>query len=355
MNDGTLVLGRFFGIPLKLHWTFALLIAYVLFNVIVNDSMAFLWYVAFLFACVVFHEYGHALMAKRYKIITKDIILSPIGGVARLENLPEKPLQEMAIALAGPMVNLIFALGLFLILKSRGDDFSLPQNNINSVVGINDYLFTGMLINVALFLFNLVPAFPMDGGRVLRALLAWKLGRSKGTKIATQVGRLLALVFILIGIYYQEYMLAFVGVFIIMMARVELNEVLMVEKLSKLMVRDFMRIDFTKLHIGDPIESAILKYKHEGEGNFVVFDSLNYVAGTIPSQFIAKANSDDAHSDQVSKWMSDKIVYTTEDTTLKTVFEIMNKQGVAIMIVGDQNSITGVIDREAVLRALNVF
>ena len=103
--EGTLTIGRFFNIPLKIHWSFILLLAYVLFNVIANDSLVFLGYVGFLFLCVVLHEYGHAIAARKYGVKTKDIILSPIGGVARLETLPEKPIQELIIAFAGPFVN----------------------------------------------------------------------------------------------------------------------------------------------------------------------------------------------------------------------------------------------------------
>jgi Zn-dependent protease len=108
LKEGTLTLGTFFGIPLKLHWSFALLLIYVGYNVITENSYFFLWNVLFLFFCVVLHEYGHALMAKKYKITTRDIILSPIGGVARLEQLPEKPKQELAIAFAGPRIGHIF-------------------------------------------------------------------------------------------------------------------------------------------------------------------------------------------------------------------------------------------------------
>ena len=114
--EGTLTIGRFFNIPLKIHWSFILLLAYVLFNVIANDSLVFLGYVGFLFLCVVLHEYGHAIAARKYGVKTKDIILSPIGGVARLETLPEKPIQELIIAFAGPFVNLLLAIAITVAL-----------------------------------------------------------------------------------------------------------------------------------------------------------------------------------------------------------------------------------------------
>ena len=211
-KDNSVTLGRnhhhwdIFQYPLKLHWSFALLLAYVLFNVVTNDSFTIVGIVAFLFLCVVLHEYGHALMAKRFKVNTKDIILSPIGGVARLERLPEKPAQELVIALAGPAVNLLLASLLLLVLVLTGFDWNTVQNPGVVTPDFTDYLVIGLYINVMLFGFNLVPAFPMDGGRVLRSLLALKYGRSKATQIAGWVGRIIALFLLptdfIIGIIY---------------------------------------------------------------------------------------------------------------------------------------------------------
>src|SRR5205807_2231720 len=149
-----------------------------------------------LFACVVLHEFGHAFAAKAFGINTPDITLLPIGGVARLERMPEEPVQELIIAAAGPAVNVIIAGCLFL----TGGRFVYPPS---PGMGLHDVVLT---INVVLVLFNLLPAFPMDGGRVLRALLATRLSYARATQIAASIGQACAFIFGLLGLMNGNYM-----------------------------------------------------------------------------------------------------------------------------------------------------
>jgi Zn-dependent protease len=353
LREGTITLGHFFGIPLKLHWTFALLIAYVLYVVYIQESYLFLAFIFFMFFCVVLHEYGHALMARHYSIETKDIILSPIGGVARLARLPDKPKQELAIAFAGPLVNLVLSIVIGIYLFVVENNVTLIPFDFFKSNDWSDYVRLALTTNVALFALNLIPAFPMDGGRVLRALLAIKMGKSKATMWAARIGRVLAVGFVLIGVFYHEYMFAIIGVFIFVMAGAESRDVQIIEKLAATLVKDFMRIEFTKLHIGDKMANAFEILKRNGETNFLVYDSLGYIAGSLPAQFIMVAANERKLDESCNQWMSEKVFYILPDDHLKLAFDLMNNNGSALLVVKNEvEEVVGVIDREAINRAL---
>jgi Zn-dependent protease len=194
-------LGTAFGIGIYVHWTFLLLLGWVgwksLDNAPPEVAVFMLGLTLAVFGCVVLHELGHALMARYFGIATRDITLYPIGGVARLERMSERPIEELLIALAGPAVNVVIA-GLLFVGLSILQPFSFEEH----LPGWYGESFLGalMMVNIVLVLFNLVPAFPMDGGRVLRAILATRLGLVRATQIAAWLGAILALVFFLIGI-----------------------------------------------------------------------------------------------------------------------------------------------------------
>jgi Zn-dependent protease len=175
---------RIAGIQLRIHVTFLLLIIWLALGPV--SSAVF---VLLLFLCVVLHEFGHAFAAKGYGINTPDITLLPIGGVARLERMPEEPKQELVIAIAGPLVNVIIAACLYLVIGARGR--VAPETAVES----GDMLVGLFQINVWLVLFNLLPAFPMDGGRVLRALLASRMSFARATQVAATVGQAFAFIF----------------------------------------------------------------------------------------------------------------------------------------------------------------
>src|SRR5215210_7733529 len=177
---GSFKIGRAFGIDVKVHWTFFLLLAFFAYlgyretgslaNALVTSAI-----IVALFVCVLLHEFGHSLVAQRLGLEVPDITLLPIGGLARLKSLPEKPWDEVKIAVAGPLVNVVLAPIFFAGALALGANLSSPVNIIEggSIGQILAYL---GYINVALVVFNMIPAFPMDGGRVLRGLLATRLG-----------------------------------------------------------------------------------------------------------------------------------------------------------------------------------
>src|SRR3712207_3371879 len=216
---GAFKIGRVAGIDLKVHWTFFLLLAYFAFagyqgsGSVINALVTALVIVA-LFVCVVLHEYGHSLVAQRLGIEIEDITVLPIGGVARLKSLPDKPWDEVKIAVAGPLVNVVLAPIFFAIALLLG---ASPLDIANIVQGGNSlgqiFAYLGF-INVALVLFNLIPAFPLDGGRVLRGLLATRLGAVRATDISSAIGQFFAFAFFLIGLLGGNFLLALVAVFI---------------------------------------------------------------------------------------------------------------------------------------------
>jgi Zn-dependent protease/CBS domain-containing protein len=207
-------IGEVGGISVYLHATFLLLVAWLVITHWVQGhslavALAGLGFTVALFASVLLHEFGHAFTAKKYGIQTRDITLLPIGGVARLQRVPEEPKQELWIAFTGPTVNLVIAGVLFAcLLLTHGMQ---PLSRLTVTAG--SFIERVMVVNFALAFFNLLPAFPMDGGRVLRALLARRMDFARATQIAAGVGQAMALVFGLIGILNNPFLL-FIALFV---------------------------------------------------------------------------------------------------------------------------------------------
>lgn len=205
----TLKVATFFNIPLRVHITFPLIL--LLFGIEGwahggwRDAVWGMWFVLLIFACVVLHEMGHSLQARRYGVVVRDIVLLPIGGMARAERIPESPREEIVVAISGPLVNFTIA-GIIALARWL---LGLP------LLAEDDFVSNLLIVNLALGIFNLVPAFPMDGGRILRGLLAMWMPYLKATRIAKDVGLLIALLFILAGFVYIELsMLPLIAVFI---------------------------------------------------------------------------------------------------------------------------------------------
>src|ERR1700680_2810658 len=202
---------RVAGIQLRIHVTFLLLIGWLAFGYYAEGGSAAaagrVFFILLLFVCVILHEFGHAFAAKAFGINTPDITLLPIGGVARLERMPEEPKQELIIAVAGPAVNVIIALALAFTIDWRAVIEPRVAESQNMAVQL-------LAMNVWLVLFNLLPAFPMDGGRILRALLATRMPYARATQIAASIGQGCAFVFGFLGLMGGNYMLIFIALFV---------------------------------------------------------------------------------------------------------------------------------------------
>jgi Zn-dependent protease/CBS domain-containing protein len=244
------------GIPIRVHATFLIFLVFVFLALARGQgSAAAIETVGFflaLFACVVLHELGHALTARRFGVRTRDITLLPIGGVARLERIPEKPSQEIAVALAGPAVNFLIAAVLLTILLAGGasrllEDPAALQKN---------FLARLLAYNVFLALFNLIPAFPMDGGRVLRAVLATRLDYLRATQIAANVGQGIAFLFGLAGLFGNPFLL-FIALFVFIGAGQEAAAVQMRSAFEGVPVSRAMIRDFRALRGDEPLSRAV--------------------------------------------------------------------------------------------------
>src|SRR5574339_430564 len=250
-------LGRFAGIDVFVHATFLLLLGWVGYSQWLESQdwgevLNGILFILALFLCVVLHEYGHALTARKYGIRTRDITLYPIGGVARLERLPDKPIEELWVALMGPAVNLVIAVVLFAILALSGSSNLMQDLTLTS----GSFLARLMTLNISLLLFNLIPAFPMDGGRVLRALLAMRLEYVRATQIAANVGQGLAFLFGLIGLFRNPFLL-FIALFVWIGASQEASMVQMRNSISGIPVTHAMQTKFETLSPSDRLERVV--------------------------------------------------------------------------------------------------
>jgi Zn-dependent protease len=224
----SLKLGKFFGVDTYVHGTFWLLPLFVFVSGAAAGNPAGavgeVLFLFTLFGCVVLHEVGHALAARYYGVRTRDITLYPIGGVASLERMPEKPRQEIVIALAGPAVNVVIAAGIFAGLL--GGLVAMPVSfDLTALDLLDGFVVRLMALNVGLVLFNLIPAFPMDGGRVLRAMLATVMSRVDATRAAVCVGSGLAAAGALYGLYDHNFMLVIAAGVVFLLGQAELAAV----------------------------------------------------------------------------------------------------------------------------------
>jgi len=237
-------IGHILGIRLQVHVTFLLLLGWVAMSYYaerqdLGDALYGVGFILTVFGIVVLHELGHALAARRFGIRTRDITLLPIGGVARLERMPDDPREELIVALAGPAVNVVLAA---LIAATMYVATGTPVLGEVSFTG-GDLLRNLLWVNVVLAGFNMVPAFPMDGGRVLRALLAMRLSYVRATQVAASVGQALALVFVFAGLFVNPF-LVFIGLFVWMGAAGEASMVQMKSSLGGIPVSQAMISDF---------------------------------------------------------------------------------------------------------------
>jgi Zn-dependent protease/CBS domain-containing protein len=301
---GSFKVGRAFGIDVKVHWTFLLLLAFFGFAAYqrsgsLSSALVTVGIVVALFFCVLLHEYGHSLVAQRLGIGVADITLLPIGGLARLKSLPERPWDEVKIAVAGPLVNVVLAPVFFGIALLLGDNLMRPANILEGVQSAGQVFAYLGLINVALVLFNLIPAFPMDGGRVLRGLLATRLGPVRATDISSAVGQFFAAAFFLIGLLGGNFLLALVAVFIFFGASGEAQLVRQRELTRGLAVSDVMgtrpRLEtVTPYHtFGQVLDSVIHGYQED----FPVVDEAGNLAGMLTrNEIMTAAHSPDRYA-----------------------------------------------------------
>ena len=342
----SLYLGRISGIKISVHWTFLILIFWIVFANMRTGSNAeeIMWSIAFvlaIFACVILHELGHALMAQRFKIKTREISILPIGGVAQLESVPEKPKEELLVALAGPAVNVVIA-GILYPFVSMNRDMAELQTL--SRIGPENFFISLMTVNLWLALFNLIPAFPMDGGRVLRALLGFKLSHAKATNIAASVGQVLAMVFVFLGFFTNPFLI-FIGFFIFLGAQSEAIYARSKFMLQGYRVSDVLMEDIPVMDNNTSVGDAASKLLNSQNKNFVVTREGKAV-GTLSREQIIKALGERGSNVAVDDVMDDKVITLSPEMPLEEAWQLLQQNRKPLMLVMADGQLTGVVDDE---------
>ncbi len=279
--QGAMTMGQAAGIDIRVHWTFLLLLIWAGWQHLSlgHGASAALVGVAFMvavFGCVVLHELGHALTARAFGVGTRDITLYPIGGVASLERIPDEPREELLVALAGPAVNVGIAIVLA-ILVGLSDGLAGVEATPSVGAGLVANL---LFVNIALAVFNLIPAFPMDGGRVLRAFLAMRIERARATRVAASVGQGVAILLGVVGLFVNWFLL-FIALFVYIGAEQEARAVQAKGAMRGATVSDAMVRRVRALHPDAPLKEAMEELLAGEQIDFPVVDSKGHYTGML--------------------------------------------------------------------------
>ncbi len=346
-------LGRFAGIDVYVHATFVLLIGWVGYNYWLQTqewSKVFIGilFIFALFVCVILHEYGHALTARKYGIRTRDITLYPIGGVARLERMPDRPIEELWVALAGPAVNLVIA-GILIVYLSLTNSLS-PITSLGLAQG--SFLERLMALNVYLALFNLIPAFPMDGGRVLRALLALKLDYVQATQVAAYIGQGIAFIFGFVGLFSNPFLI-FIALFVWIGAAQEANMVQVRNSLGGIPVTRAMQTDFNMLTPSDTLGRAVELILSGSQQDFPVVED-GRVEGILDRDTLISALSKNGQSTVVAEVMHRNLPEIDSHDMVETALTRLQASGSKTLPVTHLGQLVGLITAENITEFLMI-
>lgn len=343
----SITIARIAGSEIRIHLTFLLLLAWIgIAQYSVGGAEAAIdtvFFIVAVFACVVLHELGHALAARRFGISTPDITLLPIGGLARLSRIPEKPSEEIVIAIAGPAVNVVIAAMLFLIFSAQFEPASISEID-NPTFGFATRL---AVVNIFLVLFNLIPAFPMDGGRVLRAVLALSLGRRRATEIAAKIGQALAFAFGFLGLISGNAILVFIAIFVYLAASGEAGQVSLLEAARGVPVRRAMISAFESLGPQSTVDDAANALIRTTQREFPVVDGGGNLRGFLTRDAMIKALHSTGPQTPVIGVMTDKIPTVRHNQSLALAVRLMQeRQAPLIGVTDDDGHLVGYISQE---------
>jgi Zn-dependent protease/predicted transcriptional regulator len=349
MKSWSLHVGKYLGIDVYIHWTFWILILWIVLAHIggggaLGQALQGVLFILALFVCVVMHEFGHALTARRFGIATRDVTLYPIGGVSSLEKLPDDPRQELLVAIAGPAVNLIIAGLLWLILNATGQQFDLAKISGAKDVTEIPFLWGLFYANLMLPIFNLIPAFPMDGGRALRALLSMFIGRLNATRVAALIGQFLAIAFVFLGLFFN-FWLVFIGLFIFLGASGETAMEQTKMALGSLTVRDALMHQFTTFSPHSTLGEASEALLNGQDTTFVVLDNGEPI-GLLTVKEIVKGLAESGTRVQISAFMNRDFLTVSPDMKLFDLLMELTEKGETAAVVVDRDSHVALIDRQ---------
>jgi Zn-dependent protease/CBS domain-containing protein len=334
-------LGRVAGISIYLHATFLLLLAWIAVSYLgagqgVSTAGLGLLLVASVFATIVVHELGHALVARRFGIATRDIMLYPIGGMARLERMPERPGQELLVAIVGPVINGAIALAIYLGLRLSGAGVAGDPLSIGSSFAVQL-----MWINLSLGAFNLLPAFPMDGGRILRAILAFRMDRPRATQVAARIGRGLAVGMAVAGLVWSP-MLIVIAVFVWLAAGQEAAMEQLKTTLRGVSVADAMVSGFETLPADAPLAAAANRIATGFQHDFPVVDH-GHIVGMLSRSDLQRGLAVASPDTPVGEVMHRRFATADAGENLDAVLGRLPADGSAVLVT-DHDQPVGLLD-----------
>ena len=348
-------IGTAFGIPIRIHLTFLLLVIwFAAASQRAGDNLVLAIVLLLLaFACVVLHELGHALAARGFGVRTRDIVLYPFGGIARLENIPAgRP--ELLIALAGPAVNLVLALLLVLVLGA-GLFSSISLDDFNQrLLTPADLLLRILLINGMLLFFNLIPAFPMDGGRVLRAGLALALSEERATVIAAAVGQGIAILFGLAGLVAVNLPLMFIALFVFLGATQEAAFFRQRALLRGRSARDAMITRFDVLAPEESLARAAQNLVAGAQQQFPVVNAWNQVVGVLSRSRLVEGLRKLGGSAGVLEVMDREVRTIPAETSLEQVLQLLRSDPRSTAMVVQEGQLVGMITLSSLIDYLQL-
>lgn len=327
-------MGKIFGIDFRIHVTFFLLLFFIYVSALkqygTRTAIMAVLFICAIFGCVLIHEIGHSLIARRYGKEAKSITLLPIGGVATMEEMPEKPQQEIAMSIIGPLINLAIA-GVLFLFVGQWSGIKVVNMYPDSM---NSFLSGLISVNIILAVFNLIPAFPMDGGRVLRGLLALRMDFIQATSLAVSIGQGLALFFIFFGLFFNLW-IALIGVFIYIGAGSEKHEVMLRAVLHKVPVSAVMATDFQSLDPDEPLSKALEHVYHGCQEDFPVLGEKG-IEGILTRKDVLSAVHGKGVDVAVGDVMDRNFFHIPPHEPLDRVYHhLLNKQKTAAAVMED--------------------
>lgn len=356
-------IARVRGIDIKVHATFFLILVFgalqwagstpsnplegALFGVVL---------MILLFTCVTLHELGHSVMAQAFGINVREIVLLPLGGVALIAKMPEKPVQELLIAIAGPLVNVAIAIILFIVTGGIGIDL---MNLQDMLVTLREPSLTTLLVwllfaNVALVIFNLIPAFPLDGGRILRAILAMGLGYPRATRIASIIGQVAAVLLGIWGIATGQLLLTLIALFIFFGAGQERGIAESKTVLTTLRVGDAYNKHALSLQIGDRVSTVVDYILTSYQPDFAVLQGNNII-GIVTRNDVLQTLASDGTDRYVTEIMQREFLRVDANKSLDEVREILSENGARLAAVFDESRYLGLVSVEDISEAFIVL
>jgi len=345
------------GTIVRIHVTFLILLAWValvfLFKGGTAEAIGALIFTIALFGCVLLHEFGHVFAARAFGIRTPDITLLPIGGLARLEKMPEQPWQELIVAIAGPLVNVAIAIVLFAMLGGIPDLTDPEMLTFTSLKALTARL---MIINVWLVIFNLIPAFPMDGGRVLRALLAMAMPYAKATNTAATVGQIFAALGAVYALFSGNFILLLIAMFIFFAARGESAMVSEREAIRNVTIDQAMMTDFQTLPENATLREAVNHLLAGTQHDFPVLRADGSLAGILTRQQLVRALAERGPDAPVAPFLVTDLPKVFPGTPLTRAIEILRESPTEVLPVlsADERQILGLLSAENLAELLMI-